>query len=1348
MADDGGKSDSLKNDFVTVEKQVRDLLAEKKFVQALKILNGVYKKFSEYAPYFTLRGDCHNLKGERSDAEQCYLQAIELNPADINIYMTLAYFYDGMGKPDKVEDVLRLGARQSGNPIYFLSVLEGFHIARRDIKKALDIVREIERDYKGKGEYYYKKGESSFVLGLFPDVVEFLRQSQDLHYIGKYHYSYLAVAFSRLDHFQEALDFFRKAIQNNPGDIKIYEEMENLLKFGIKTGDQVLLTGIARRKSQISGDPAAIVNLMYVDDQPDKHEEAIAAFLKIDSADLKIDYRHFCEFPKNVLLYKGDFKNQRFNPLDSLLKAYIKLKELGDEPVATLYEAWHAWFAGDAGKAGALFKILADNIENLPEQYRGNATQGFNLVNGETGGPQKPEESQLDTEVGIGRYGIRLTEQARCEKIAAKKGLDEIVDKMIQNLIHGSRKSMLLTGPTGVGKSEAIRQLACRLAGPDCPEALKRCQIIQTSTSNVLSGAKYIGMWEQRLEQLCNRCRWSKKVVIYFEDISYIFGAGITEGSPKNIGEYLLSRMEQNEVAVIGELDSHQAQALFWEHPNFERVLTEIKLEQPNDVKLTEIINDEIFRHSLRISPEALHEVIELPRTFMPYKAFPGKAIEIISQFIESRGADQPAEHEISVQDITRTFCKMTGEPEFIVNPATRLDMDQTRKYISERVLGQDEAVDAVISAVLTFKARLSDERKPIRSFLFVGPTGVGKTELAKVLADYLFGSREKMIKLNMSEYNDFSAVARLIGTPHGKQSAFLSQVHKYPFAVVLLDEVEKSHPDVLNLLLQLLDEGIIYDADGKPAYFQTTIVIMTSNIGSRHYTIKGIGFETEINTDGLRNSVIADVKDFFSPEIFNRFDEVICFTPLTREVLETIINREVGKVLERRGLVSLGIEVEIDPLVKDFIVKTGYDRKYGARHIKRAVERAVALPLASLISTVALSEGQLVRINMRNGRPVADLPMAPELYEQKIGQAPNLSSVVIIRDDDIAATLAAAENRINNLKAKLHYDDIIGEKSSLQARMTEVTFWDDPKSASHTLKRFSELNRMTERVHRWEHILANITPALANGDGRKSDKERIDARIHMMGLLKDLESAEMEILLEGKYDFADAFIIIKADQIAGEGAVWLDELAGVYTSWARRRGYHYKIFGEQPKDRHNSGFMLLHIGGMNTFGLLKNERGIHRKAIVKKVGKKWQRKNHDCSVIILADVQPLEGGHDDIQIDIKKVSPARKGWRMKSLSRTVSLHHNQPEYNLAFLSDNSIEADKSLLRDMFMSYVHYQTRRPGDCPEDNIWGSIVRTYEAGEIHRILDHESKMLISNVKDYLTGKIDTLLLERLG
>ena len=392
------------------------------------------------------------------------------------------------------------------------------------------------------------------------------------------------------------------------------------------------------------------------------------------------------------------------------------------------------------------------------------------------------------------------------------------------------------------------------------------------------------------------------------------------------------------------------------------------RLEQPDDLKLTQIINDEISRHSLRISPDALREVIELPRTFMPYKAFPGKVIEIINRLIESGGPDHPADHAISVGDITRTFCKMTGEPDFIVNPAIRLDLDQTRKYFSERVLGQDPAVDAVISAVMTFKARLSDERRPIRSFLFVGPTGVGKTELAKVLADYLFGSREKMIKLNMSEYNDYNSVARLIGTPHGKQSAFLSQVHKFPFAVVLLDEVEKSHPDVLNLLLQLLDEGIIYDADGKPAYFQTIIVIMTSNIGSRQLKDfgQGVGFTTtakQASSAEYSRSVIENaLKKSFAPEFLNRIDDVVIFNALEREDIHKIIDIELSQLYDR--IKALGYKIVITGEAKDFIAEKGWDSQFGARPLKRAIQKYVEDVLAEEIIKTKILPDDTITVN------------------------------------------------------------------------------------------------------------------------------------------------------------------------------------------------------------------------------------------------------------------------------------------------------------------------------------------------------------------------------------------------
>ena len=1337
--------------FKLEQNEVRTLLKIKDFKEALKTLRQLDKVYGEFPPLFILWAEYNIAKGLPEDAESWFDAALESDPQNKDYYHQYARFYDNTGKHDKVIEILWRGVRRSGDPLYFYSLLEVVYGNMGMPDKAVGIVETIAREFKSSGELYYKKGEAAFALELYPDAIDLFRQSLDKGFIGENLYRYLARCFFFINHNFDGEQFLKKAIASKPDDISIYQDAYKLLLNNAITGNQDLLAAIRYKISTLPAGQHTRINLAYLGADGEFYQKCLEEYLDIAPDDLSSDYVSFCEFYKNAILIKKDFKSRYFNPVDSLLAGVIKLKELKSEPFATLYDGWYNTFAGLHGKAVPIFEMILSNQDQVPPGITYSARQGMDYID------ELSESSNTESaseQPDLSGYGIELTKLVETQKILKRKGKEKAVAKLTDHLINGSIKSLILTGADGAGKTEVIKQFAHLLRSESCPEGLKNCRIIQTSTSNILSGAKYIGVWEKQLLDLCANCSWDNRIIIYLEDIENIFGAGRAEGSAKNFADYIIPRVEQNQIVLIGELDSFQAQTMFFEHPRFARVVTELKLEQPDIGEVIDILQSEADCLKVSISPDALKEIVDLTQTFMPYKAFPGKAIHLLKAVISSGGSkDKDESTRIAVDDVVLAFCESTGIPDFIVDRSQKLNPDLMDKFFTERVLGQNDAIDSAKDAVMTFKARLNNPNKPIRSFLFVGPTGVGKTELAKVISEYLFGSQEKVIRLDMSEYSDYDAASKLIGTHRGwpsKSSDFINRIRREPFSVVLLDEIEKADKNALNILLQLLGEGILKDAEGKPAYFQTTIIIMTSNLGSRFYTSQAIGFGQETNLENLRQAVLSEVKQFFSPEIYNRFDEVICFKPLTRDTLGTIVNREIGKVLQRRGIIELGIEVDIDPLVKEYVLEMGYDPKYGARHIKRAVEKAVAIPLAALIASKEIRKDDCLRINMRQGTPVADV-LSPDLEDYK--QAPDTTEIPLqkltIPDKTLAKTIETIESRINSLKASLNYDAIIDERNNIQKQMISPAFWDEPSNARDTLKRFAELNRATERMHKWEKVYERIQSSFGGLSSSKDKHEFSRIRSQIIGLLKDLESAEMEILLKGKYDFADAFIILSTVGNGKDEIKWMLEMAGVYMSWARRRGYQYKIFGEQPRDKYGRSLILLFIGGMNAFGLLKNERGIHRKTLLKKSGNRKLKHNFDVEVLVLADVQPLSDFKEQFDIIVRKNSSPKKGWRLGALSKHIILSNKRLDLNLDFLADRSLEKDKNLPNDLFMSFMHYQKKKQATLPVDGqgIWGSLVRTYDMEDGSRILDHKSKIVINAAKDYLDGKIDSLLLERL-
>ncbi|MFH1700170.1 MAG: AAA family ATPase [Candidatus Zixiibacteriota bacterium] len=1061
-------------------------------------------------------------------------------------------------------------------------------------------------------------------------------------------------------------------------------------------------------------------------------------------------YLMFCQLYRDLLIYADNHQSHSFDPQNSLKKCISKLELLDNEDEASYYEAWLTAAKGDFVKAEMLFRALQISGD-LPESFESGIQKGLEYVQGKTW------IISSDSHKGLSKYGYNLSALVRENKSQQAFEIENLVSEMVDILAYSSKKSIILIGPTGVGKTAAVRQLAHIINSGKCPKPLKGHTIFQVSTVSIIAGAIYIGQWQERLEELCNLGGNDKKILLYFEDITNIFGAGISSNDKSSFSDFLIPRIEQGKITIIGEMTQEQSRKIFWEEPRFQRLITEVTVDEPTENKLPDILKNAsqniIGRRKVDFKQGCFTEAIELSGAFIPYKAFPGKAIDIISKAVElSKGSSNKGNIQITPDDITLAFCELTGIPDLIVDQKQKILPEKIMSFFNERVLGQEDAMGSIIEAVISFKARLCDENKPIRSFLFVGPTGVGKTESSKVLADYLFGSPSRIIRLNMSEYNERDAVSKLIGSHYEdakKCSRFIEEIRDNPFSVVLFDEIEKAHHDIHNLLLQLLDEGILLDGEGKPAYFKSCIIIMTSNIGAMNYSSQKIGFgsDTKVDLTELNKAVLKEVRGFFSPEIYNRFDGVICFRPLSKDVLSIIINREIGKVLERKGIKTGKFSIDIDPTVKDYIIEIGYDPKYGARHIKRAVEKAIAVPLASLLVSEELPDDCQIRINMRRNKPVAELL---HLIEEKpvtdLEMKELSSSDIKVPDRGLKKIAASLEGRIHLLKSKLDYDNTLSQKENLQNQMLRPSFWDNPKEANQVLARYAEHNQKVERMNKWISTYDRITSILKIPEKKRSRQEIGRLKAQVVGLIKDLESAEMELLLEGEHDSADTFMILQAEDSSKSTIKWLLELLGVYINWSRRRGYRYKIIGEQPGNRQSGKCsIILHISGMNAFGLLKNECGIHRKA----QGKRAVKKNIDCLIFVMPDIYIHDVLSSDLNLRIKKMTKPVTGNKMKKLSQEINVKGKRMSLDLNFYSDTTFERDKHLPLELFLSYQNFcekknAQKRDG---EDNPWGSLIRTYERSDKSRVVDFKSKLVIKNVKDYLGGKIDSLLIERL-
>ena len=576
------------------------------------------------------------------------------------------------------------------------------------------------------------------------------------------------------------------------------------------------------------------------------------------------------------------------------------------------------------------------------------------------GPDEEPEEKKLDIE----EFAYDLTQAARDGKLDPVVGRDSEISRVIEILGRRKKNNPMLIGEPGVGKSAIVEGIAQKIAHGDISAALAKKRILSLDIASVVAGTKYRGDFEKRLKSIIKEASENPDIILFIDEFHTIVGAGGASGS-LDAANMLKPALARGEFQCIGATTLDEFTKIVEKDGALDRRFQKIVVEPTGVAQSIEILHQlrpkyEEF-HGLKYSDEAVEAAVRLTDRYITDKSLPDKAIDAFdeagSMVRLSMTRKKGNEKVVSAEDIATVVSKMTGIPVNKVAESEGNRIVKMRARLKGRIIGQDEAIETVVRAIQRNRAGLKDPHRPIGTFLFFGPTGVGKTQLARSLAEYLFDSEENLIRIDMSEYMEKFSVSRLIGAPPGyvgyEEGGQLSErVRRKPYAVVLLDEIEKAHPDIFNLLLQVMDEGRLTDSNGRTVDFKNTIVIMTSNVGSREVQDygTGIGFDTASrNVEVDRRSVVEKaVRKAFPPEFINRVDEQVYFNSLSRETIEDIIDIELKDLRERA--LEAGYKLIITPAAKRLVADAGYDPAYGARPLRRAVTRYVEDPVSEFI--------------------------------------------------------------------------------------------------------------------------------------------------------------------------------------------------------------------------------------------------------------------------------------------------------------------------------------------------------------------------------------------------------------
>ena len=656
------------------------------------------------------------------------------------------------------------------------------------------------------------------------------------------------------------------------------------------------------------------------------------------------------------------------------------------------------------------------------------------------------EDNQDSSSLGdLADFGTELNESAKQGKIDPVIGRDKEISRVIQILSRRTKNNPVLIGEPGVGKTAIAEGLAQRIVNGNVPEILRNKRIISLSISSMLAGAKYRGEFEERLKKAIDEVQKHDDMIIFIDEIHTLVGAGATEGA-MDAANILKPALARGEFQVVGATTLDEYKKHIEKDAALERRFQPVLVGEPSEEDALEILKGlrdryEAF-HKAKITDEALEAAVSLSSRYITDRFLPDKAIDVVDEAaskvrmkvfsaapdvkaLETQLADVKKEKEAAVtaqefekaaemrdeekriekeindkkkaakensdaklvvtdEDIASVVAQWTGIPVSKIAQEESESLLHLEEELHKRVIGQDEAVVAVSKAVRRARAGLKDPKRPIGSFLFLGPTGVGKTELARALAVALFGDETAMIRLDMSEYMEKHTVSRLVGAPPGyvgyeEGGQLTDAVRRKPYSVILLDEVEKAHADFFNILLQVLDDGRLTDSQGRTVDFRNTVIIMTSNLGAKALRKDSpeLGFlaakKADSNTEDVsvvnfkeaKKSVMDSVKRHFRPEFLNRIDEMIVFHALTSNDLKQIVTILMDTVVKRLG--DMGLSLEISPAAMDMLVKEGSDFSMGARPLKRAIQRLIEDPISDLILQGNAPEGATIKADVED---------------------------------------------------------------------------------------------------------------------------------------------------------------------------------------------------------------------------------------------------------------------------------------------------------------------------------------------------------------------------------------------